>query len=151
MQGNGLNPSEVVIDLNFEAAIRSAVSSRRRRHEQWTEPVFATHQSLAPARVSAMCRTLLWQLSGAEFFLLGPVSHHDFRAVELPGKSARHRRLPAFAATPTLSSGNPRPDLAQHAGRRQRVARLADLCRLRSGIDWGSTPTLSRRRFGNRA
>src|SRR5215469_17529414 len=151
MQVNGLNLSRVVIDLNFERPIRSAVSSRRRRHEQWTEPVCTTHQSLAPARVSPVCGTLRWQLPGPELFLLGPISLHGLRAVELPGKSARHCCLPAFARTPVVSSGNPRPDLAQHAGRCQRVARLADLRRLRSGIDWGSTPTLSRRRFGNRA
>src|SRR5215470_2100999 len=151
MLSNGLNLSGVVIDLNFESPIQPAVSSRGRRHEQWTEPVCTTHQSLAPARVSPVCGTICWQLPGTKFLLLGSVSLHDLRAVELPGKSARHRGLSAFARTPVVSSGNPRPDFAQHAGRRQRVARLADLRRLCSGIDWGSTPTLSPRRLGDRA
>src|SRR5229473_2004623 len=151
MQGNSLSSSKGVIDLNCAAAIRSAVSSRRWRHEQWTELVFATHWSLAPARVSPMCATLRRQLSGAEFFLLGPVSRDGVCAAELPGNSAGHRRLPRLVRTPAVSSGNPRPDLAQHAGRCQRVARLADLRRLRSGIDPGSSPTLSRRRLGSRA
>src|ERR1051325_6171560 len=148
MQSNGLNPFGIVIDLNFGAGIRSAVSSGRQRHEQWTEPVFATHRSLVPARVSPVRATLRRQLPGAEFFLLGPVSHHDVRTVELPGKSARYRRLPALATTPALSFGNSRPDLAQHAGRCQRNARLADLCRFRSGIDRRSAPALSGRGFG---
>src|SRR6185437_6929778 len=104
MQSNGLALFKVVIDLKLEGPIRSAVSSERRRHEQWTEPVCTTHQSLAPARVSPVCRTLRGQLPGTEFFLLGPVSGDDVRAVELPGKFARHRRLPAFARTPTVSS-----------------------------------------------
>jgi hypothetical protein len=107
LQSNGLTSFGGVIDLNCKVAIRSAVSSRRRRHEQRTEPVFATHRSLAPAPVSPVRATLRWQLSRAELFLLGPVSFHDLRTVELPRKSTRHRCLPALARTSALSSGNP--------------------------------------------
>src|SRR5262249_38211505 len=110
MQSNELNLFEAVIDLHSRRPIQSAVSSTRRRHEQWTEPVCATHQSLAPARVSSVCTTLRWQLSDTEFLLLGSVSHHDLRAVELPGEPARHRRLSAFARTQAVSSRDSRED-----------------------------------------
>src|SRR5258708_17312314 len=151
VQGKSLTSLRTVIDLNCEGAMWSAVSSKRRRHEQWTEPVFSTHLSLASSRVSPVCATLCWQLSGKEFFLLGPVSRDDVRAIELSGKSARHRRLPALARTPALSSGNPRPDLAQHAGRRQRDPRLANLCRLCAGADPGGAAIVSGRRLGTRS
>src|SRR5215471_3854233 len=151
MKGSSLMVSRDVIDLNFQAVIRSAVSSPRWRHEQWTEPVFATRRSFASTPVSPVCATLRWQLSSAKFFLLGPVSLHDVRAVELSRESARHRGLLALARTPALSLGHPRQDLAQHVGRRQRVAPVADLCRFRPRIDPRSTAALSPRRPGTRS
>lgn len=78
LQNKSLMPLRVVIDLKLQGAIQSAVGSRRWPYEQWTESVCAAHQSSAPVRVSPMCATLRWQLSGAEFFLLGPVSAMTF-------------------------------------------------------------------------
>jgi hypothetical protein len=65
MQVNGLNPSRVVIDLNFEGPIQSAVSSRRRRHEQWTEHLrikafYGTSENAVKTQVwIAVCSYLL--------------------------------------------------------------------------------------------
>ena len=112
------------------------------------QSLFLTHRSLAPAPVSPVRATLRWQLSRAEFFLLGPVSFHDLRTVELPRKSTRHRCLPALARTSAPSSGNPRQNIAQHAGRCQRVTRLEDLRRLRPRIDPRSAAIVSQRRPG---
>src|SRR5260370_35513618 len=111
VQGKSLTSLRTVIDLNCEGAMRSAVSSKRRRHEQWTEPVFSTHLSLASSRVSPLCATLCWQLSGKEFFLLAPVSRDDVPAIELSGKPTRDRRLPALARRRALPPANPLPDL----------------------------------------
>src|ERR1019366_8429302 len=109
-----LVPLRIVIDLNFEGAIRSAGSSGRRPHEQRTVPLFAIDRSSTQPRVSQVCATLRGQLPGTEFFVLGPVSLHGICAVDLPRESARHRGLPALAGTPTLSSGDSRHSLAQH-------------------------------------
>src|SRR2546423_14319141 len=131
MQDIDLAWSRTVIDLKFDEVIRSARSPGR-RHEQRTKPIFATHRPLTQTRVSSVRATLRWQPSDTQFFLLGSVSVHDVRAVDLPRESARHRGLPAFATTAALSSGNSWPRLTRPLGRGPRNPQLADRRRFRA-------------------
>src|SRR5271167_225696 len=82
-----------------------------------------------------MCDSLSRRLSAEDFLLLGSVSGNGVRAVDLPRQSARYRSLPAFDAGQALPHGIPRQGGALYPGRRQRVARLANLCRLCPGVD----------------
>ncbi len=83
-----------------------------------------------------MCCSLPGRLPAKEILLLGPVPVHGVRAADLPRESTRHRGLLAFHERQALPHGIPRQGRAHHSRRRQRVARLAHLCRLRAGLDW---------------
>src|SRR5579863_928906 len=101
MEYRNLGARRAVIDLNCD------------HHELWTIPVRATDGSSSHSRVSQMCATLRRQLPGAKFFLLGPVSVHGVRPVDLPREPARYRRLPALAGPATLSLGHSGHGVAQ--------------------------------------
>src|ERR1035438_5384403 len=82
-----------------------------------------------------MCDSLSRRLSAEDFLLLGSVSGNGVGTVDLPRQSARYRSVPAFDAGQALSHGIPRQGGALYSGRRQRVARLANLRRLCPGVD----------------
>ena len=58
-----------------------------------------------------------------------------FRPADLPRKPPRYRSVPAFAFRQALPHGIPLPGGALDTGRRQRIARLEDLCRFRPSLD----------------
>ena len=95
----------------------------------------SAHGPPASVRVPEMCGPLSRRLSAEVVLLLGPVSGDGLRPADLPREPARHRGLPAFHERQTVPHGIPRQGCALHAGRRQRVPRLAHLCRLRPGAD----------------
>ena len=71
----------------------------------------------------------------AQLLLLGSVPIDGVSPVDLPRKPPRYRSVPAFARRQALPHGILLPGGALHTGRRQRIARLADLCRFRPGLD----------------
>ena len=91
--------------------------------------------SCALVRISQMCHALPWRRPPARLLLLGSVSGMAFaqltyreslRDIEACLRSMHRQALP---------HGISRQGGALHAGRRQRVARLAHLRRLRPGLD----------------
>ena len=80
--------------------------------------------------------------------MLGPVPLHGLRPAHLPREPARHRSVPRRRARAALPHGLPRAGHAQHAGRRQRAARLAHLRRLRPDPDRRGAPPLRGRALG---
>src|SRR6267378_1961700 len=95
--------------------------------------------------------TLPRPVSRPQFFLLGPVSLDGLRAAHLSREPARHRNVPAGSGWEVVSLGDSRSHLAQHAGRRQRDARLAHLCRSRSRADRRGASVVRGRSAGCRA
>ena len=87
----------------------------------------------AGSRIPPVCDALWRRCAAAGLLLLGPVSFDGLRPTDLSGQPSRYRNLPAFSGRQALPHGLSRPCVAFHAGRRQRYARLAHLCRLRTG------------------
>ena len=71
----------------------------------------------------------------AQLLRLGSVPIDGFRPADLPRKPPRYRSVPAFAFRQALPHGIPLPGGALDTGRRQRIARLEDLCRFRPSLD----------------
>src|ERR1700730_1622377 len=140
---------KVVIDLNSKAVKRMLPQLLRKElaDEFWQIDLRTTDGLSSFIRVSPMRRTLPGQLQTPELLLLGPVSLHGLRAVNLSRKPARHRSLSARESNQALSSGHPWSRLAEHAGKRKLGTRLADLRRLRSLANQPSASTIPRRRF----
>src|SRR6266542_6894391 len=78
---------------------------------------------------------LWWRSSRACPELRGTVSRHGLRAADVAGESARHRSLPVGTSHQALPHGPARSGSALHAGRCERVARLAHLGRFRASAD----------------
>src|SRR3990172_1474523 len=100
-----------------------------------TNGLFAVDGPAAEARIQPVRGAVSRQPSGAAVLLLGSVSLHGVRAIDVSGEPARHRDVPARAgaeAVPRWPSG---VRFAQHAGRRQRDTGLAHLCGLRASPD----------------
>ena len=89
----------------------------------------------ANARISQMRATLPRQSPCAKVLVQGPISLHGLCSINLSPIIARHRNMFAGDAMQTLSCWVPHYGCAQHAGQSQRNKRLADLRRLRAGID----------------
>src|SRR5713101_2357596 len=85
---------------------------------------------------STLCQTLPGRLQTQDFFLLGSVSLHDLRTVNVSRESARYRSLSARATHQALPSGHSRPSLAQYSGPCELGPRLAHLRRLRASADY---------------
>src|SRR6516165_360238 len=98
--------------------------------------------ALAVDHVSSLRRQVRRRAQGQELLVPRSVSVHGLRAAHLPRELARHRSVPACPDCEALPHGHPRSGLAQYLGRRQRSARLAHLCRVRTASDWNRTPTL---------
>ena len=112
----------------------------------------SAHGPLALLRVSEVCRSLSRRCSRQRLLLPGPVSGDGFRSVDLPRELARYRGMLAFDERQAVPHGLPWPSGTHHAGRCQREPRLADLRRLRAGVDRHRPATLCprshRRRLG---
>src|SRR5713101_5802436 len=114
-------------------------------HEFGSDDFCASDGFSAVVGVSSVCRALSGRLQGPEFLLLGSVSLSGLRATHRARKFAGHRSLPTLATAEAVSHGFSRPHLAQHAGARQRNARLAHLCRFRPGAHHNGSRALSPR------
>src|ERR1017187_6718911 len=95
----------------------------------------SAHGPLALLRVSEVCCSLSRRCSRQRLLLAGPVSGDGFRSVDLPRELARYRGMLAFDERQAVPHGLPWPSGTHHAGRCQREPRLADLRRLRAGVD----------------
>ena len=104
-------------------------------HEPRPHRILPVDQLPSGSRIPPLRKPLRRGSQMARLLLLGSVPLHGVRPVDLPRKPARHRSVPAFARRQALPHGIPLPGGALHTGRRQRVARLADLCRFRPGLD----------------
>src|SRR5215472_2949521 len=87
-----------------------------------------------------MCESRFRQFPIAELILPRSVSRHGFCAIDLPRESSRDRDLFAIDPWQALSHGFPRDDRSFHSTRRQRISRLADLCRLCADSDRDRRP-----------
>src|SRR5258708_37334552 len=102
---NSVNGYKTMVDRNLGAR-RAVIDLNCDHHEPWTISVRATDGPSSHPRVSQVCAALRRQLPGAKFFLLGPVSVHGLRAVDLSREPARYPGLPALAGAATVSLGH---------------------------------------------
>jgi len=134
----------IVIDLNFELAFLPFPAVPIPRHELRMRSVQSDDRSFVPSRLPQMRGPLRRQSPGPHVQLLGSVPVHGLCPVHFPRVAARHCFLSALGRLGLVSPGHPRQCLAQHLGRRQRIARLAHLRRFRSDPDRYGPGTLSR-------
>jgi hypothetical protein len=97
----------------------------------WQSRVLTTHGVRAVAYLSPFGSEVSRRFQRAHLQLRGSVSVDGFCTADLSRKPARYRGLSACAAHQTLSHGSSRHREPQRPSRRQRVARLAHLCRVR--------------------
>lgn len=109
--------------------------------------VFAQLMEHVPLFVPAHRRSLQRRTANAGIFVLGSVCVYGLRSTNISGELARSGSLPAVASGATLSHGDLRSGEPQHAGRCQRVARLAYLRRHRRRVDPPGTNALCERQF----
>jgi len=132
-------------DLRSILAFGAAVCRKRWLNAHGTDPVRAVGAASPAVRVSEMRRALPWGPSHAEFLVFGPTPLLGVCAAHVSREPARHRRVSARRRRSVVSHGDSRHGLAQHAGRCERRARLADLCRLGPGADSRGPAPLCRR------
>src|SRR5258708_26719261 len=84
-----LAAKRVVFDLNWDGPILHPLAPGGMRDERWQDGVRAVDGFHSRSRISALCGALSGPVSGAELFLLGPVSLHGLRAAHLDRKSTR--------------------------------------------------------------
>src|SRR2546422_10161260 len=101
--------------------------------------------------IPTMRRPLQWQLQAPALFLLGSVSVHGIRAIDLSGESSRHRSVFALGGYEALPHGHSWWRCAQYTGKCKSGARLAHLRRLCSNADCYRTQALHRRQLWGRA
>ena len=115
------------------------------RDECRTDCLFPTHGSSALLRVPEVRRALSRRCAPPGFLLPQPVLGHGLCPVDLPREPPRHRSLPGRHARQIIPHGFPRAGDALHAGRCQRGARLAHLCRLCPCADRHCTAAVCKR------
>src|SRR5215475_10077146 len=96
----------------------------------WQSRVLTTYGVRAVAYVSSFGGEISWRFRRPHIQLPGSISVAGLCTADLPRKPARHRGVSACAAHQTLSYGAARQSEPQRPGRRQRVTRLAHLCRV---------------------
>src|SRR5260370_38671490 len=138
-----LAAKRVVFDLNWDGPILHPLAPGGMRDERWQDGVRAVDGFHSRSRISALCGALSGPVSGAELFLLGPVSLHGLRASHFSRESARHRNVPACSWWKVVSSGDSRPPLAQHVVRRQGASPLPPLRRPAPRVDTTGPPPVS--------
>ena len=141
-----------MIDFDFSLPISSGqltfmVTLKGLAHVRRSNRFLATDRLPSQIPIQQMRPTLSWKQPSATLFLSRSVPVHGIRAVDLPRESSRYRNLPAFYATQTLSCRVPGKHVPKHARRSQRESRLADLCRLRSGVNCQSPQALCQRQL----
>ena len=104
-------------------------------HEPRPHRVRPVDQLPSGSRVPSLRKPLRRGSQMAQLLRLGSVPIDGFRPADLPRKPPRYRSVPAFAFRQALPHGIPLPGGALDTGRRQRIARLEDLCRFRPSLD----------------
>src|SRR5271156_1723036 len=127
--------SHIFVGDRFGARTPSLALTNRsatvRRHEQRPHDLLATHRFPPVVRVPPLCRAVRRQPPNPQLLVLGSVPVHGLWPTDRSGIAARYGHVSAGPERATLSRGSSWPRLAQHAGGRQRIARLAHLWRLR--------------------
>jgi hypothetical protein len=124
---------------------------RQRRADEFWQIDLCTANGLSSFKgLSTLCQTLPRRLQTQEFFLLGSVSLHGLRAVNLSREFARYRSLPARTTDQALPSWHSWPSLAQHPGPCELGPRLAHLRRLRTSADYARPRALRKRQLRRR-
>jgi len=109
------------------------------RHELGPYRVCATDRASAPQGISRMRCPLPWRPIREELLVLGPVSGDGLRLTHLSRELAGHRDLFGRGGQ-AVPHGLSRERGTLNAGRRQRIARLAHLRRLRTDTDCHRPP-----------
>src|SRR5271166_2000876 len=78
-------------------------------NERWAHCLFPTDRVPSSSRVPAVHRPLLWSSLPEEAVVLGSISRHGLRPVDLPREPTRHRGVPALHRREALSHGIPQP------------------------------------------
>jgi len=118
--------------------------------EYGTDCLFSSDGFPVSAGVPQVRCSLPWSVQGPEVFLPGSVFLHGFRSAHIQGKPARHRSLPAGDAAEALPHGNPHKGLAEHARRRERESRLANVRRVRASSHRYRQASVCKRRLRHR-
>src|ERR1700682_2210000 len=132
------------IDLNSRLLYCHSEAAKGVVHEQWPNDFCSGDGFSSLDGILSLRGPLPGRLQSAELLLLGSVSLFGLRATHRARKPARYRSVSALAAVEALSSGFSRPHLSQHAGARQRNARLAHLRRFRAGAHRPGSRIVSR-------
>ena len=117
-------------------------------HEHWQDAVRPAHGFFALDDLCPVCHTLWWRQGRSRADLRGAVPGHGLRPADLPREPARHRSVFVGAGGEALPHGLSRTDSALDAGRCQRVARLAHLCRFRATSDRSGQGVVCERGLG---
>ena len=72
-------------------------------HEPWPNGPFPIDRASASQRVSKVRSSLPWRSLLEELLLLGSVSRHGFRTIDLHGEPPRYRNLPTVHAEQAVS------------------------------------------------
>lgn len=125
------------IDLNSKPRQSHTCASLRKEmaDELRKDSILSTDGFFARIRISSLCGALPRQPQSAKFFMLGSVSDDGLRSAHLSRKSQGHRDLFESCGREALPHGHSRQGLSQHAGARQRSARLENLPGLCPGTD----------------
>ena len=129
---------------DFREFGREAVYARRQ------VGVLAVDGVCALATVRDVCPSVRWRSQDQNVSLWRASAGDGLRSVHVPRESPRHRDLFAGREEEVVSLGPAWRRLAQQSVERQSRTRLANLCRLRSGVDWPSPRTLRHGRLGPR-
>jgi hypothetical protein len=73
-------------------------------HEPWPNGLFPIDRASASQRVSKVRSSLSWRSLLEELLLLGSVSRHGFRTIDLQGESPPYRSLPRLYAEQAVST-----------------------------------------------
>ena len=121
------------------------------RDELGPHRICATDRASAPQGISQVRRSLSWGPLRKELLLLGSVSGDGLRPTHLSREPARHRDLPGRGGRQAVPHGYSQQCGAFDAGRCQRVARLAHLCRFRADANCNCAPVVRPRPDGCRS
>ena len=116
-------------------------------NEYWTNSLFATIGFPSQETTRQMYSAIQWQPSDQNVFLFRSVSVYGVCPDNFPPESKGYRNLFTSNAKQTLSLRNSWLHCSCQFGQGQRESRLADICRLCSGVDCQSQKALCQRRL----
>jgi hypothetical protein len=137
-------PYFFVTDFNLQQTPDICLESRYARREIGVRSIDGAP---AIAYIPSVRRQLSKSLPDAYVFTSRSVSLPCLRAAYVPREPARHRNLSARAPSKALSLGHPGQHRQEHAGRCQRIARLAHLSRFCAQPNQSGAQTLFARQL----